>query len=183
MKKYKKESKYSVQDLCNIAILTAVTAVMAQISIPMPVGVPLTMQTFAVAFAAIVLGARNGMISMVIYLLLGAVGVPVFANFGGGLHHLLGPTGGFLLSFPIMAWLIGWGAEHKKQKVLFVMMLIFGTSVNFIVGLVFFSFVMESTLAAAFVACVLPYLPWAVVKAVGAAVLGLKMRKRLSFIL
>ena len=80
------KTKYSIQDLCGIAILTAVTAVMAQISIPMPFGVPLTMQTFAVTLAAIILGAKNGMISMMIYILLGAVGVPVFANFGGGLY-------------------------------------------------------------------------------------------------
>ena len=123
------------------------------------------------------------MISMIIYILLGAVGVPVFANFGGGLHYLVGPAGGFLISFPIMAWLIGWGAEHKKQKGMFPTMLILGTAANFMIGALFFMFVMDSSLPGAFAACVLPYFPWAVLKAAGAAVLGLKLRKRLSFLL
>ena len=54
--------------------------------------------------------------SMVVYLLIGSVGVPVFSNMGGGVRYLIGPTGGFLLSFPIMAYLIGLGVEKKKQK-------------------------------------------------------------------
>lgn len=178
-----KNSKYTIQNLCSIAIMTAVTSVMAQISVPMPVGVPLTMQTFAVTLSAIILGARNGMISMIIYVLLGAVGVPVFANFGGGFHYLVGPTGGFLISFPIMAWMIGWGAEYKKRKGMFITMLTLGTIVNFIVGAAFFSFITDSSPAVAFTACVVPYLPWAILKAVGAAVLGLKLRKQLSFVL
>ena len=177
------KSKYSIQDLCGIAILTAVTAVMAQISIPMPFGVPLTMQTFAVTLAAIILGAKNGMISMMIYILLGAVGVPVFANFGGGLYYLLGPTGGFLLSFPIMAWLIGWGTQHKSKKGIFTVFLIAGTLSNLIFGAIYYSILMETDLAAAFTICVLPFLPLAIIKGVGAAVLGLKLRKRLSSVL
>lgn len=177
-----KRSKYKIQDYCKIAILTAITAVMAQISIPMPVGVPMTMQTFAVILTAIILGARNGMISMIIYLLLGMVGVPVFANFGGGLYYFVGPTGGFLVSFPIMAWIIGWGTEHKKQRGMFWVMLVIGTSVNFIVGALYYKFVMECSLMTAVTASVLPFIPMTVVKTVGAAVLGLKLRKRLNSI-
>ena len=91
-------SKISIQDICSIAIMTAITVVLAQISIPMPLGVPMTMQTFAVTLAGIVLGAKRGAISMIIYVLLGAIGVPVLANFSGGFQHLIGPTGGFSLS-------------------------------------------------------------------------------------
>lgn len=178
-----RDKKYSVRDLCCIAIMTAITAVMAQISIPMPVGVPLTMQTFAVTLAAIILGSRNGMISMIIYVLLGMAGVPVFANFGGGFHYLIGPTGGFLFSFPVMAWIIGWGTEHKKKKGMFSTMLILGTGLNFVVGALFFCFIMKSTFTTALTACVLPFLPLAILKGIGAAVLGLKLRKRLSFVI
>lgn len=178
-----KHSKYSIQEICSIAILTAVTAVMAQISIPMPVGVPLTMQTFAVTLAAILLGAKKGMISMLIYLLLGAVGVPVFANFGGGLYYIFGPTGGFLLSFPIMAWLIGWGTEHRKQKGMFSVMILVGTAVNFIIGAIFFAFLMETPIKTAVSAVVLPFLPLAIIKAASASVLGIRLRKRLNLIM
>lgn len=174
-----RDSKYSIQDLCSIAIMTSVTAVMAQISIPMPIGVPLTMQTFAVTLTAILLGARKGMTAMIVYILLGAAGVPVFSNFSGGVHHLLGPTGGFLFSFPIMAWMIGWGSEQKTKKWLGTIMLVLGTAANLFVGSLYYCFLMKTSLAASFTICVIPFLPLAVLKAFGAAVLGMKLRKRL----
>ena len=59
-------SKISIQDICSIAIMAAVTAIMAQISIPMPMGVPMTMQTFAVTLAGVILGAKRGAISMIV---------------------------------------------------------------------------------------------------------------------
>ena len=74
-------SKFSIQDICSIAIMTAITAVMAQISIPMPLGVPMTMQTFAITLAGIVLGSKKGGMSILVYVLLGAIGVQVFAGF------------------------------------------------------------------------------------------------------
>lgn len=177
-----KKSKYSIQDLCNIAIMTSVTAIMAQITIPMPIGVPLTMQTFAVTLTAILLGAKKGMTTMIIYMLLGVVGVPVFSNFSGGLQHLFGPTGGFLFSFPVMAWMIGWGIEHKSRKGAFTSMLILGTALNLLIGAAYYTFIMKNSLKAAFVICVLPFLPLAVIKAVGAAMVGLKLRKRMRFL-
>ena len=101
-------SKFSVRDICYAGLFAAVIAVMAQISIPMPLGVPMTMQTFAITLAAVVLGSKLSAIATLVYLLLGAVGVPVLANFSGGIDKFVGPTGGFLISFPIMAYIIGW---------------------------------------------------------------------------
>ena len=95
-------SAFSVRDICYSGLFAAVIAIMAQISIPMPGGVPMTMQTFAITLAAVVLGAKLSTVSCVIYLLLGAVGVPVLANFSGGFDKFIGPTGGFLISFPLM---------------------------------------------------------------------------------
>ena len=69
-----------IKDIIYIAVFTAIIAVLAQISIPMPGGVPMTMQTFAVPLAGIVLGAKRGTISTLIYVLLGFIGVPVFAG-------------------------------------------------------------------------------------------------------
>ena len=64
-----KKTKITTQDICSIAIMTAVTAVMAQISIPMPLGVPMTMQTFAITLAAVILGSKRGALSIFIYVL------------------------------------------------------------------------------------------------------------------
>lgn len=114
------QAKISVQDICCIALMAAVTVVMAQISIPMPMGVPMTMQTFAVTLAGVILGSKRGGLSILVYVLLGAIGLPVFAGFSGGIQNLVGPTGGFLISFPIMAWLIGVGVEKRKRTGMFI---------------------------------------------------------------
>ena len=100
------KTNFKTLDLCMIGVVTAVIVIMAQISIPMPLGVPMTMQTFAITLAGIILGSKKGAVASLIYVLLGAVGVPVFANFSGGYQLLVGPTGGFIISFPIMAFII-----------------------------------------------------------------------------
>ena len=169
-------SKFSVRDICYAGLFAAVIAVMAQISIPMPLGVPMTMQTFAITLAAVVLGSKLSAIATLVYLLLGAVGVPVLANFSGGIDKFVGPTGGFLISFPIMAYIIGLGVEHRDA---FPVAVVVGTVVNYIVGVILFVIVAHSTVSVAVSACVLPFIPTAIIKAVLACVLGLNIRKRI----
>ena len=169
-------SAFSVRDICYSGLFAAVIAIMAQISIPMPGGVPMTMQTFAITLAAVVLGAKLSTVSCVIYLLLGAVGVPVLANFSGGFDKFIGPTGGFLISFPLMAFIIGWGADHRHA---FRGAYVIGTIANYVVGTVMFCVLMNSSIAAGVTACVLPFIPTAVIKAVLATVIGFLVRKRI----
>lgn len=173
------QKKLSTQELCMTGLITAVIAVTAQIIIPMPLGVPMTLQTFGVTLAGILLGAKKGFLSAFIYLLVGAVGVPVFAGFTGGLQSLTGPTGGFLLSFPLMAYVIGLGADYRHAfKGAFLTALIGGTILNYVVGLLMFCVLTNSPVAAGFYACVLPFIPTAILKAVLASVLGLRIRSR-----
>lgn len=173
-------SRFSVRDICYAGLFAAVIAVMAQISIPMPLGVPMTMQTFAITLAAVVLGSRLSAIASLVYLLLGAVGVPVLANFSGGIDKFVGPTGGFLISFPLMAYIIGLGVEHRDAfKGAFPLAVVVGTVINYIVGVLMFVVVAHSTFAVAISACVLPFIPTAIIKAVLATLLGLNIRKRI----
>ena len=173
-------SAFSVREICYSGLFAAVIAIMAQISIPMPGGVPMTMQTFAITLAAVVLGAKLSTVSSVIYLLLGAVGVPVLANFSGGFDKFIGPTGGFLISFPLMAFIIGWGADHRHAvRGAYVLALIVGTIVNYVVGTAMFCVLMNSSITAGVTACVLPFIPTAVIKAVLATVIGFLVRKRI----
>lgn len=175
-----RKSKMSVRDICYAGLFAAVIAVMAQISIPMPMGVPMTMQTFAITLAAVVLGSKLSTISSLIYIIMGAVGLPVLANFSGGFDKFVGPTGGFLLSFPLMAFIIGWGAEHRKDfKGAYVIALVVGTVVNYVVGVAMFVVVAHSTIAVGITACVLPFIPTAIIKAVLACAIGLNLRKRI----
>ena len=108
-----KQKSISVRELCGISIFTAVIAVCAQVVIPMPYGVPMTLQTFAVPLAGVILGTKNGALSALIYVLLGITGLPVFAGFTGGIGIVFGRTGGFILSFPLMALTAGIGAKNN----------------------------------------------------------------------
>ncbi len=174
------DSKLSLQDLTMIALCTAVIAVMAQISIPMPMGVPMTMQTFAITLAAVILGAKKGAVAALAYLLLGAVGAPVFAGFTGGFQYFVDPTGGFLLSFPLMAFAIGYGAERfHRSKWSYILWLVLGTVINYVIGVLFFCLITKSPVVTGITACVLPFIPTAVIKAVLASVMGFKIRERL----
>ena len=89
-----------------VGVFAAVMAVLSQISIPLPTGVPITLQTFAVALCGYVLGFSMGGLSLAVYLALGAVGLPVFAGFSGGVGAFLGVTGGFLWGFFLMSLLL-----------------------------------------------------------------------------
>jgi len=90
-----------------IAAAAALTAVAARIAVPLPgIPVPFTLQPVAVLLAGVLLGATGGMSSQLLYLAAGMIGLPVFAA-GGGLPYLFGPTGGYLLAFPIAAWIAG----------------------------------------------------------------------------
>lgn len=108
-----KNARSRVQTMVRIALFAAVTAILSQISFMLPFGIPLTLQTFAVALCGYTLGKRDGTIAILVYVLLGAVGVPVFAGFAGGFHKIVGLTGGFIVGFLPFSFLAGLGKEKK----------------------------------------------------------------------
>ena len=156
-------SKLTVRELCQIALFTATIAVCAQIAVPLPGMVPFTLQAWAISLAGLVLGPKNGTIAAVVYVLLGVVGAPVFAQFTGGMGVILRHTGGFILSFPLMALLAGLSERTGKLPFIFAG-LAAGTLVNWLVGMLYFSWVLQTSLEAAFVAAVLPFIPSAVLR-------------------
>ncbi len=90
-----------------VAMFAAVGTIASWISIPMPSGVPVTLQTFGMALIGYTLGYRYGPLSVAVYVALGAVGVPVFSGFMGGVGKIAGPTGGFIWGFIFMALFCG----------------------------------------------------------------------------
>ncbi len=173
--------KYTnTQEICMIGVVTSAIVIMAQISIPMPLGVPFTLQSFAITLAGIILGARHGALASLIYVLLGAIGLPVFSNMTGGYQSLIGPTGGFIISFPLMAYIIGLSTRHYyKKKLLYILELLLGTALNFLCGMLHFAVVTGSNLLVAFTAAVLPFLPATVLKLILASILGWSIKKRM----
>ncbi|MGN0657495.1 MAG: biotin transporter BioY [Ruminiclostridium sp.] len=132
------EKRIKTIDLVLIALFAAITAVLSQIAIPMPTGVPVTLQTFAVALCGYFLGAGKGAAALGVYLLIGAVGVPVYSGFKGGFQVLLGPTGGFIFGFIIMAFLCGLSfkkaAGTKLSPVLRIAMGVAGVAACHLLG-------------------------------------------------
>jgi biotin transport system substrate-specific component len=125
--------------LLRILSFTILTAIAAQVAIPVK-PVPFTLQTMMVVLAGAFLGARHGAYSQIIYLALGAVGLPVFAQTPDGLigfARLFGPTGGYLLAFPIAAYLTGYIVEKNKSYIPVVLAMFAGNVVIILSGMSF----------------------------------------------
>jgi len=162
-----------------MALFTALIAACAQISIPLPTGVPITLQTFAIILAGIILGAKKGTIATLVYVLLAMLGAPVLANFTGGAGIVFGITGGFVLSFPVMPLFIGLfrkAGEDKNNKLLLPIGTVFAVIVNYICGMIYFSIFTSSSLIVAFTACVLPFILGDIAKIFIAITLGKKVK-------
>ena len=168
-----------VRDVCYIGIFVAIISVCAQIQIPMPFGVPLTLQTFAIMLAGIVLGVKNGTIAAVIYITLGAFGAPVFSSFSGGLGIVFGRTGGFILSFPLLALVSGIAAT-KENKFWTALWLFTGATINFACGVLMFSIVMSMPFSASFGYAAAPFIPTEVIKIAFLTVFGKKIKQRVN---
>lgn len=111
-----RQSKFSVKEVVLIGMFAAILAVISQISLPMPTGVPITIQVFGVALVGAVLGAKLGTMATVAYVLLGAVGLPIFANFKGGISAIVGVTGGYIWAWPFMTFLCGIRPKTENRK-------------------------------------------------------------------
>lgn len=154
--------KLKTKDLALCALCAALIAVCAWISIPTTV--PFTLQTFAVFAALGLLGGKRGTLAVAVYLLLGAVGVPVFSGFQGGIGALLGTTGGYLLGF-LLAALIVWGMEARfgSKTGVFILSAVLGMVVCYAFGTGWFLVVYARTKEAVSLAtvlgwCVTPFL-------------------------
>ena len=146
-----------VQKLVMTGMFSALLAVLSLVSIPMPTGVPITLQTFAVALCGYVLGPALGTLSVMVYLAMGAVGLPVFAGFSSGVGELLGMTGGFLWGFLFLALFCGLGVWTKKRP-LALLLGAAGLAVCHLLGALQFSLVSSSPLLQSFLLVSVPYL-------------------------
>lgn len=110
---------YAVRRTIALVLGALLVAAAAQVSVPLPgTPVPMTLQPMAVLLVGGLLGARLGALSMILYLAMGAAGLPVFTPTVPlvGIARLIGPTGGYLLAYPVAAWVVGWLASPARQS-------------------------------------------------------------------
>lgn len=153
-----------------VVAFSLLTALAAQIVIP--VGpVPITAQTFAVLLTGALLGSRLGAMAMIVYLIEGASGLPFFYGGHGGIAHLLGPTGGYLVAFPAGAFITGAFAENgwDKRFSTAVVAMAVGSALILLAGWAWFAALMHAPLAAAFQVSVAPHIIGDIVKILLAA--------------
>lgn len=146
------------------ALFAAMTAIFTQLVIPIQ-PVPITMGTLAVMMAGAVLGSHYGALSLVIYVLLGAAGLPVFTMAQGGAGVLIGPNGGFLIGYIAMAFVVGfcterWGRTYRRL----VLAMILGCLTVYAFGVAWFMILTGTGLWASLLLCMLPFLPGDAVK-------------------
>lgn len=172
------------KDLAYIGIFTALMAICSWISIPTTV--PFTLQTLGVFLAVGILGGRRGTLSVLAFILLGAVGAPVFAGFSGGLSALLGSTGGYIVGFLFSALLM-WAMEHFLGTSLWVTgaSMVLGLLVCYAFGSLWFLWVYTRntgavTLSAVLGWCVIPFIVPDLVKIALAVTLTAQLRRHVK---
>lgn len=152
------KSKAALLDLVFVALFAAVITVCAQIQIPFG-EVPFTLQTLGVFIASSLLGWKRGTLSVLVYVLLGLVGVPVFAGFSGGVGVLFGLTGGYIIGFIFTALIVGLMTEKLGKKLwVEIVSMILGLAVCYAFGTVWFMFQSKMGLVESLLLCVVPYL-------------------------
>ncbi len=169
-------SSYRLFWVFSFSILTAVSA---QIAIPVK-PVPFTLQTMMVLLSGALLGARNGAYSQLLYIFLGSIGLPIFANGSMGIAILAGPTGGYLLAFPAAAFLTGYLIEKNKTYLSVVLSMFTGSITIITAGVCFLSLFYTHNFLEAIKAGGAIFLIWMVIKVLAAASIYFGISKRYS---
>ncbi len=160
-------TKVRSSELFWIFAFSFLTAISAQINIPTQ-PVPFTLQTMVVLLAGALLGSRNAVYSQIIYLVAGILGLPVFAEYSFGIAKLFGPTGGYLLSFPFAAFLVGYLIEEKRNALVLFTAFFTGQLLILIAGAGYLSLFMGGDINKALFSGAIIFSVWDLIKTVAA---------------
>ena len=166
-------SRGKIYVMSMIAVMTAVTCVLAPLSIPIG-EVPISFTNLVIYFTLYLLGWKRASVSYIVYMLIGMVGVPVFSGFAGGLGKLAGPTGGYIIGFLPMAVIAGLVIDHTHSRILQLLGMVLGTAVCYALGTA------NTGVMAALWMCVIPFIVGDLVKMALAMTMGPMIRGRLE---
>ena len=158
------------------SLMAALTAVGAYIYVPIG-PVPIILSTLFVILSGLLLGSRWGLTSMALYLLVGAIGLPVFAGGKGGFAHFMGPTGGYLFGYLLASWSTGFISERSRGRmILDILAVIIGSLALYALGVPWLKMVTQMSWTKALMVGVLPFLIGDAIKASVVLILARSVR-------
>ena len=173
------KSILSTKNLSLMALMSALLCLLAAISIPIG-PVPITLSIFIIYIISYVLDANSALISVFIYLLIGIVGLPVFASYKSGFGVIIGPSGGYLISYLIVVYISSYyNHKYYHNKILQLFAMFIALILCYICGTIWFSVFKKSTFIESLFICVFPFIITDVIKIIAACILGNEIRKRL----
>ncbi|MCX7904035.1 MAG: biotin transporter BioY [Caloramator sp.] len=167
-----------IKRITKVAMFAAILSVLSFVSIPIGT-VPITLQTFGVFLSGLVLGGKEGALAVLVYILLGAVGLPVFAGGRGGFEVLIGPTGGYLISFPIAAFILGKCVKFNN-KILDMLIVILCVFIIYAIGVPYLKYVTGMDFQRALKIGMIPFIIPDIIKAATAYFISVEVNKRIN---
>lgn len=166
--------------LAIISILAAIICVLAPFSLPAG-AIPLSLATFAIYLVSSVVDKKYALCAIFVYILIGAMGLPVFSSFSGGFQKLAGVTGGYIIGYLPCSLIIGLITEKlENKKWAYPLSMVLGTTVCYAFGTAWYAFQAGVTFISALSICVLPFIPGDLIKIAAASCVGITLRKRLK---
>ena len=170
-----------VKEMALTGVITALFCICGPLTVPLPISpVPISLTNLAIYLALYILGMKRSIISYLLYLLIGFIGVPVFSGFTGGPAKLLGPTGGYLAGFILLVWIGGLVIDRWPSHMgLCLAGMLLGTAVCYLFGTFWLARQAAMSFSAAVAAGVIPFIPGDLCKMAVAMLFGPEVRKRL----
>ena len=168
--------KLKTNDLTVTAIFSAIICILSVITIPIGT-VPISLSLFAVMLSAISLGAKKGVLSCLVYILIGSLGIPVFSGFKGGFHILFGPTGGFIISYIFVSLIMSFASHKANKKLTLFIFGLLSLAVCYLLGCFQYSLISKVSFYNSLSVCVYPFVVFDILKIIFAVNIGIKLKK------
>lgn len=168
-----------VKSMVKISLVTALICIIAPFSIPIG-PIPISLSLIIIYIGLYALKPVEGVISVLLYIIIGLIGLPVFSGFTGGPGKLAGPTGGFILSYILIAVIVGNAVNRTDKRFYHGLYMFLSLAISYLLGTLWFLFIVKGyTFVSALTLCVFPFVPFDLIKIAIALILGPIIRNRI----
>lgn len=175
-------SRTKIHELAIVSVMTAMLCALGPMSVPIG-PVPISLATFVIYLSLFVVGTKRTLCAVFLYIILGAAGLPVLAGYSGGIAKIVGPTGGYIAGYFVMAASSGPIIDSRRSRVVKIAALVLGTAILYAIGTAYFMLVTGMGLGASAALCVWPFIPGDLLKIVAASHVGPIIRTRVDRII